>query len=1019
MYSLSIPVLTALPILATLLSLTHAEPVAVLKINAGGLPIGDYLGDPSSFVTGANKFYRGPVKAGLTVGNSHRWGNIEGFAYNFPTGPGTYDIDLVFAEVFGPAKAVGKRIFDVAIEDTVVLKNFDVFKEAGSGDKEITKSFKAVAIKDDELSVAFIKGTIENPMVSAIIIKSTDGSDIDVGEIVTGEGTGAPITDPEKEFDHQAHAVTGGPYLETDFNNNGFATIAIDGTLSHSHYNNAETGESGKIVSYTWILQTNGPTGPEKETISTKPIFSYDFPVGTSKLQLNVKDQTGDVASAPTEVKVLPSTAGGAYCYYYNNRDSPLPKDLDDPVVRPDEGHSSNLIDFQPDEFPYSKKDEDGGTSPWAVRCVTDYVSPVTKQYKVCVKYQGAEATLFVNGGQKKQSGASEDAPTTACTTVTLKEGKNPVQILYYKSSDTASPQLSFLVDDKVAPASSLGFSASNIIPTISSISSLSVSPEGGGQLQIIGTGFFNSVIVKIGASEPTFRKISSTELVITDVPSEASAGSPEVNILIVNKAGSSNKLGLTYSADAKKGVSWEQTFFKTPGNAKFSIKQVTSIAIGPDSNYYMGSLFGYVSKVVVNRDLVVTSECKSDPIGASRAILGIAFNYASPTFRAYVTANSLYWASGGPFKGKPEGWANGAIETLTAGCGCLCYEKKIITGLPVSNHDHGVNSLMFKDGDLFISVGGFTNAGHNTPGNKLGGYPDNPLSGAILIAKLSKGGAFNGKITYDQYTNAETSKQTGGDVSVYASGLRNCFGMTEHTNGKIWATDNGGNFGYGDVSVSCTEHKNFATKQFDELNLIEKGNFYGHPNRNRKECVFGTGVPPKATVVSSTTGVVEYTSNAFLGSLKSELVLSKYAASGSGVTSRTTVAGDNINLIQMGDYSGLNVVNGLHGELIMPRVQQHFVAVLKPKYTAPSGPFVIAVSPRKGIPGATVFVSGENFVAGLTVKFGAAAATGVKLVGSTGFFCKVPAGSGKVSVVVTVGGVSSKVYPGFDFIYV
>ncbi|KAI0557070.1 IPT/TIG [Gracilaria domingensis] len=171
--------------------------------------------------------------------------------------------------------------------------------------------------------------------------------------------------------------------------------------------------------------------------------------------------------------------------------------------------------------------------------------------------------------------------------------------------------------------------------------------------------------------------------------------------------------------------------------------------------------------------------------------------------------------------------------------------------------------------------------------------------------------------------------------------------------------------------------------------------------------------------MVSATTGVVEYTSNVFHGDLKGELILSKYAASGSGTTWRTKVKDNNVNLIQMTGYSGINVINGLYGELIMPRVQQGFVAVLKPKYSAGSAPFVIAVTPRRGVAGSQVYVSGENFVEGSVVKFGGTVATVKSFVSKNGMFVTVPPGKGAVSVVVSYGVSSSSVYPGYDFIYV
>lgn len=966
----------------------------------------------------------------MKVGISHRWGINDGFVYNFPTGNGVFDIDLVFAEVYPPAQSKGVRIFDVSIEDTLSLKDFDVAAEGGI-DKEIVKSFKNVQVKDDDLSIGFIKGLKENPMVSAIVIRSSDGSDFSLTnadgtelkpeETTTGEGVSKtkPEQNDDQNFDHQAHSVAGGPYIETDFNSDGEAAVKLDGSLSHSHYNNPKTGDSGKIVAYEWKA--------DGEVLSTSQKFTHTFPIGTTNVQLKVTDQTGDFAFAPTQVKVLESTSGGAYCYYYLGA-TKISKGLNS-EPKPDEGHGSDVIKFSEDTFPYDKKDGDGKEVAmtgkevaWAMRCVANYISTTTEQSKFSVKYQGAGAQLFVDGGLKVQGQASEKGTKTISATITSGKGPVPIEVIYYKSTQTVSPILQFLVNNKIAPSSKLGFKASEIIPTISSISRDSVPPSGGGKLQIVGTGFFNGPTVKIGGVSPSITPISTTVLSLDSVPSQAAAGKAEVPVTVSNAAGVSNKVMLTYDANADEGIAWDQTQLLAKSGGKFVIKQITSIAIGPDSKYYMGSYSSYVYKLSVDKNLVVQDHCTSPSVGESRAILGIAFNYASKTFRVYVSTNSLYWNFGGPFANKADGWANGAIESFVApgGCSnsCLCYEKKVVTGLPVSNHDHGVNAIVFRNNDMYISVGGNTNAGHNTPNNKLGGVPETALSGAILIAKTSKGAAFDGKIVYSNPGDPATAKVIGGDVSVHAGGLRNCYGMAVDSNGKLWATDNGGNFGYGDVSTSCTTQKNFGVKQFDELNLIEPGKFYGHPNRNRKQCVFGAGTVPKAVMVSSTTGVTEYTANIFRQQLKNHLILSKYSASGSGVTWESAKNGDNISLNQMTEYSGLAVVTGLYGELIMPRVQQAFIAVLKPKYLKPSVPFVIAVSPRRGYSGGQVFVSGENFAAGMSVKFGSATAQVVKLVGTVGCFVKVPNGSGTVSVQVTVGGVKSEIIPGGDFIY-
>eukprot|EP00171_Calliarthron_tuberculosum_P011615 IDg11615t1 len=93
------------------------------------------------------------------------------------------------------------------------------------------------------------------------------------------------------------------------------------------------------------------------------------------------------------------------------------------------------------------------------------------------------------------------------------------------------------------------------------------------------------------------------------------------------------------------------------------------------------------------------------------------------------------------PLRNKVKGWANGKVQTLIVGCKCFCQVRDIVTGLPVSNKDHTVNKMVFlPNGDMLLTVGGGTNAGHNTPGNPLGGQPETPLSASVLLVKTSKG---------------------------------------------------------------------------------------------------------------------------------------------------------------------------------------------------------------------------------------------------------------------------------------
>jgi hypothetical protein len=126
------------------------------------------------------------------------------------------------------------------------------------------------------------------------------------------------------------------------------------------------------------------------------------------------------------------------------------------------------------------------------------------------------------------------------------------------------------------------------------------------------------------------------------------------------------------------------------------------------------------------------------------------------------------------------------------------------VTGLPVSDHDHGVNGLEFDDyGNLYIQVGGNTNAGVEGALSQTRLQKENYLSAATLIARDVRNPNFDGFVTYD----IDGNMISGFDVEVFAAGLRNPFDLVFHSNGKLYGTDNGPNLKFGERSLNCTHN--------------------------------------------------------------------------------------------------------------------------------------------------------------------------------------------------------------------
>ncbi|KAL6202045.1 hypothetical protein ACLB2K_025756 [Fragaria x ananassa] len=101
-------------------------------------------------------------------------------------GSGNYTVKLYFSEIIirgnKSFSSLGRRIFDVYIQEKLVLKDFDIEKEAQGVDKPVIREFTAVEVKKKTLEIRFHwsgKGTtaspkrgVYGPLISAISIKS-------------------------------------------------------------------------------------------------------------------------------------------------------------------------------------------------------------------------------------------------------------------------------------------------------------------------------------------------------------------------------------------------------------------------------------------------------------------------------------------------------------------------------------------------------------------------------------------------------------------------------------------------------------------------------------------------------------------------------------------------------------------------------------------------------------------------------------------------------------------------------
>ncbi len=147
----------------------------VYQVNSGGAAVAPFAAD--AYVTGGNTAgpTPGPINlSGVTspapamVYQTERWGGP--FTYVFPklTPGANYLVRLHFAENYWDA--AGQRIFNVSINGTTVLTNFDVLATAGAKNTAIVEQFTAKADASGNITVYFFGATVDQPKSSAIEI---------------------------------------------------------------------------------------------------------------------------------------------------------------------------------------------------------------------------------------------------------------------------------------------------------------------------------------------------------------------------------------------------------------------------------------------------------------------------------------------------------------------------------------------------------------------------------------------------------------------------------------------------------------------------------------------------------------------------------------------------------------------------------------------------------------------------------------------------------------------------------
>ncbi len=987
---------------------------------------------------------------------THRFVWKGDLTYTIPVAPGQYSVSLMFLENWKHA-VKGTRHFTITVNNKTELnpfggRNFDIFDLAGGYNIPYVVKVPNVAT---EGPIVIVLGRVpgkNNPFISGIGVSGKGAAEV-LGTVGLQscadprKETPRKVKDCSKERreakvdftdDSAAHAVSGGPYFATDFDKTTNQTVLLDGTGSHSH---STEGQQTHVIT-TWLWSWKDPSNSladDQGFVSmVGPTPQPVFPLGVTDLTLEVVDTACNRAIDKTTVTVLEAAKEGAYCYFYDLGQSesermPISKNLLEgarPTYAKNVGDINfmSVMDFSRIEVPFTD-------NSFAVRCCFS----VFKNKEPAIPYKvSSNGLIEVYRNEKLLHNSSMYGEDMATVSSGVGKGLQKWEILYFRKENSTATMKFLDVNEVPLPASTVRHDGSSIIPVLETVSK--TSGFVGNDIVLKGTAFHNGVQVKFGDEIAQTIDVAATELTVRVPPK--SGNESTVDIIVMTNAGVSNGITFTYGQPKQPcaEIGFVPDTFKN-GKENFNIRAIAVCKYGPDGRLYFGSLFNDLYSIAHDRHLVITQQCHKRISGnLQRSVLGIAFDPTDKDIRMFFSSSTYEWR--GTKKVPPKitdyakGWTNGKIQSITAKPGG-CFNddiKDVITGLPVTAHDHSTNWVEFlPNGKMLIAIGGFTNGGYVHPG--LGGDPENLLSGAVIECPKTGYDIKWTNVTHPGESRLVPPKKGETPCNMYAAGLRNSFGGLYHSNGEVYATDNGPNPGYGDFSTDCGGGTSPGRYKPDLLFKLQKGKCHGHPNLTRarllnkpEQCAYRSPkcVQPMNDLPSSTNGIIDYRSNLFHGEMKGNLLFSEFVGGGTGFIGRVILDenGDSKEYFRKFQAdSGLSLAEGPRGELVMARVHKSSFLVMRPVCKpAATVTYLIGVHPKRGswIGGQEVLISGFNFGETPQAKFGAAYCTNVKVIDRSSFTCLTPRGVPNTQVKVVVEGTTGENVPteGSDFWY-
>ena len=960
-----------------------APPGLVAAINAGGTAItsslpawsADTEASPSSFgnavATGNGTFTTSssidmsdpsvPAGMPMAVFQSERYDPAGGpdMTWTFPAAAGAYQVKVYMAEIYFTQP--GKRVFNVVINGTTVLNNYDTVADVGAF-KGVIKTFPVTTTSTTPTITVSFPHVTENPSIKGIEV-----------DRVGGIGNQLGFSPLSLAFPTTTIGSTGTKTVQlTNNGSTGDPSITITGSsVSGSNANAFSAAFSSTLpivlapgASATMTV-TYGPkvSGPESATVLVSHSGANVVAVGVSgtgapppppglmaainaggaAISSSSPAWSGDTDASPSPFVNAALTGNGTYT-------TPSTVDMSDasvPVGTPMAVFQSERYDAAgSDDMTWSFPAAAGSYQVKLFLAEIYFTQPGQRVFNVVIN----GSTVLSNYDTVADVGPFKGVVKTFPVTTS---GANP-NITITFTHVIENPTVKGIEIISNAVANQLGFSTTSVAfgsvsngqPTSSILTLTNVGATGDPAITVTGLTVTGPDAHQFAAELP---RVDATGRVVTGPPVvippggsigvtvwfAPATGARSATLTVASSASNSSQqvnLSGTGLSGNPVGFGKSDLVGVAPGVAGDVIR------FGPDGRLYVGEFSGLIHAYTIARngpnnyavtatetiDLIKQIPNHDDngalnPSVTMRMITGMLFTGTAANMHIYVASSDP--RIGGGNDGIPSDVdTNASIISRLDRVNGTWTRTDLVRGLPRSEESHAANGMAIDPATntLYLVEGGNTNEG--APSHNFNYLPEYAYSAAVLKIDLNA----IGNTTYDlpTLTDSQLPNLTGpfggdfgrrqakivagGPVQVYAPGFRTSYDIVITRSGRMYATDNGGNAGWGAPPVgngtnACTNDiSEPGVTDLDTLHLITGPGYYaGHPNPTRGnvgntfggqspvlvanpiECTWlrpGTPENPAITTFDgSSNGIAEYTASNFAGAMNGDLLIANW----------------------------------------------------------------------------------------------------------------------------------------------